>query len=97
MTTMAVKDASETSGSSLLTVGEVAFLTGASPRLIARIIRLDLVHPAETRPEPRFPVSVVPRVRRMLRMHRQLEVGWTSMALVLELLDRIEKLEDRGG
>lgn len=76
-----------------LTVREVAFLSGTKPQVISRITRLDLLRPAVDDPEPRFPPSVVPRVRRMLRIHRQLEVGWTSMALVLDLLDRIEELK----
>ena len=77
---------------SLLTVEEVAFLAGTSTQVIRRITRLELLSPAEREPEPRFPPAVLSRVRKMLRMHRELDVSWTSMELVLDLLDRVEKL-----
>ena len=76
----------------LLSVEEVAFLTGTNAQVIRRITRLELLRPARSEPEPRFEPAVLVRVRRMLRMHRQLDVSWTSMALVLELLDRVEDL-----
>jgi len=79
--------------SSLLSVEEVAFLTGTTVQIIRRITRLELVRPVRRTPEPCFPPAVLTRVRRMLRMHQQLEVSWSSMALVLDLLERVDKLQ----
>ena len=77
---------------SLLTVEEVAFITGTTTQVVRRITRLELLTPARREPEPRFPPAALSRVRRLLRMHRELEVSWTSMELVLDLLERIEEL-----
>ena len=76
----------------LLTVEEVAFLTGTSTQVIRRVTRLELLKPARREPEPRFSPAALSRVRRLLRMHRELEVSWTSMELVLDLLERVEEL-----
>ena len=83
---------SDVSGS-LLSVEEVAFLSGTTVQVLSRITRLELVRPAKDEPELAFSPAVLPRLRKMLRVHRQLEVSWTSMALVLDLLDRVEELK----
>jgi len=40
-----------------------------------------------------FPVSVVPRLVRAVRLYYELRVGASSLGLVLDLLDRIDALE----
>jgi hypothetical protein len=84
---------SRTPSDCLLTAGEVAYLTGTSLRMIRRLLDLELIVPAAAPLADCFPVDSVPRVRRILRLHRHLEVDLDSMSLVLELLDRIEELE----
>lgn len=42
-----------------------------------------------------YRVEKLPRTRKMLRLHYDLGVGWTSMDLVLRLLDRLAELERR--
>lgn len=79
-----------------VTQDQLAYIVGAHRRLIHQIVRLDCFpDPVEQGPEPRFPVDVVPLCRRALRLHFDLGVGWTSMELVLRLLERIEALESR--
>ena len=76
----------------LLSVEEVAFLSGTTTQVIRRITRLELLKPVRREPEPRFSPAALARVRRLLRMHRELDVSWTSMELVLDLLERVEEL-----
>jgi hypothetical protein len=36
---------------------------------------------------------MIPRLKKILRLHDKLGVSWTSMGLVMDLLDQIENLE----
>ena len=54
---------------------------------------LGLLDPRGEGDEPTFGPEALPRVRRMLRLRRDLQVGWTSLGLVLDLLERVERLE----
>ncbi len=74
-----------------LTLREVAYLTGARERVIERMVSFDLVEPADR--EWQFPPEVVPYIRRLLRLHADLGISWSSMPMVLDLLERIEELE----
>ena len=78
-----------------ITVTELAYCTGCSRATILELLEHDLLEPVESTPEPRFPVEAVRRVRRIRRIEVELEVGYPAMALVLDLLDRIEALERR--
>jgi hypothetical protein len=78
-----------------LTVGDIAYLAGAPRRLVERLIELDLVQPLRPGSPPCFSADAVSRVIRIRRIHVELGVSWTSMPLVLDLLDRIRDLEDR--
>ena len=83
------------SPSDLLSAEELANVVGIRPYLIERMVRLELISPATARPQRAFTPSVVPQVRKLVRLHYQLEVSWSSMGLVLELLKRIDDLESR--
>jgi DNA-binding transcriptional MerR regulator len=78
---------------SLLSVAEVARLTGLPANAITRFLDLGLIDPVETHPEPFFTVSVVLRVRRIVRIHRDLDVNWAGIGVVMDLLDKINALE----
>jgi DNA-binding transcriptional MerR regulator len=78
---------------SLLTLGEVARLAGVHPDLINRLIALGLIDPAETFPEPCFDISTVLRIRSILRLHHDLGVNWAGVGVIMDLLERIERLE----
>ena len=75
----------------LLTIRDVACLAGTTARAIQRMLSFDLIEPARTAPEPCFRCDVIVRVRRMRRLHVELGVSWSSMGIVLELLDRLER------
>lgn len=90
---------------SLLSFSEVARLAGIHPELLDRLVTLGLVDPvqsahpvqfaqaAHTSPEPLFDVATVLRIRRILRLRNELGVNWAGIGVVLDLLSRIEKLE----
>lgn len=96
---------------SFLSFSEVARLAGIHPELLDRLVTLGLVDPvrsvpsaqaAHTSPEPLFEVATVLRIRRILRLRNELGVNWAGIGVVLDLLSRIEKLEQeivslRGG
>ena len=79
----------------LLSLAELAWLAGATPEMIGDLLEWDLVMPRERDPEPWFAVEVLPQVRKAVRLHRDLGVSFCSMGLVLDLLERIEELENR--
>lgn len=78
---------------SLLPVGEVARLADIPPDFVAWLMDLGLIDPVETTPEPFFTVSVVLRIRRIVRIHRDLGVNWDGMGVVMDLLAKIDDLE----
>lgn len=84
---------------SLLSFSEVARLAGIHPELLDRLVTLGLVDPAQSvqsayaSPEPLFEVATVLRIRRILRLRNELGVNWAGIGVVLDLLSRIEKLE----
>lgn len=82
---------------SLLSIAEVARLTGMPADVITRFLDLGLIDPVETRPEPFFTVSVVLRIRRIMRIHRDLDVNWAGIGIIMDLLDKINALEHEVG
>ena len=80
-----------------LTVHDLAYVTGLSERVLRRLIALEVIEPDRGAPQLCFRTETVVRVRRMRRLHIELGVSWSSMPLVLTLLDRIEELERKAG
>ncbi len=76
-----------------LTITDVAFQTGLHPDFIRSLMDLDLIEGLPGEPEPAFEYRVIPRLNRIVRIKRDLGISLSSMALVLDLLDRIEELE----
>ncbi|MFH1998340.1 MAG: chaperone modulator CbpM [Planctomycetota bacterium] len=81
----------------LVNLRELACLVGTSRRVIERLVWFEVIEPVRTEPEECFPVDILPRVTRILRIREHLGVSWSSMGLVLDLLERIEILESRRG
>jgi DNA-binding transcriptional MerR regulator len=77
-----------------LSTDEVAARCGLHPSLVQRLVALGLIEPLEGRTD-RFPPHVTLRLQRALRLRRDLGLSYNGVALVLELLDRIENLERR--
>ena len=78
----------------ILTVEQAAFIAGTKPEIIKNLINHELIQTVHKEPEPVIHVKQIPKLKKVIRLHYDLGVGWNSMGLVLDLLDKIEKLED---
>ena len=83
--------------SSYLTLSEVAYRCGLHPELIERLLRIGLIDPVEgdVGGEVLFHADVIPLVRRILRLRNHLGVNYAGIGVILELMARIESLENR--
>jgi len=79
--------------SRVLPIDEVARLVDIQPDLVVRLVDWGLIDPVEISPEPYFEVSVVLRIRRILRIHYDLGVNWAGIGVVMDLLAKIDDLE----
>ena len=79
-----------------VTITELSYCSGISPETVRELLDYDLIEPVDSAPEIRFRSDVVGRVHTILRLHMDLEVGYPTMGLVLDLLERIERLESGG-
>jgi DNA-binding transcriptional MerR regulator len=76
----------------VLTAEELADAAGIRPARLARLIQLGLVEPV-TPGASQFTAATVARLRRMLRLHRQLGVNLIGAAIIVDLLERLERLD----
>jgi len=69
---------------------------GLHPDLVGRLVALGLVR-VSTGPAgaPGFPVRELATVARIRRLHDDLTLNYAAVGVVLDLLDRIDELEDR--
>jgi hypothetical protein len=73
---------------------ELAMGAGISVTRLGRLVRMGIVDPV--RPGTgEFTVGTLVRLRRMLRLQRDLGVNMTGAAIIAELVDRLERLEVR--
>ena len=79
----------------VLTLPELACMAGTSRQMIEALIDVELIEPCVLEPELVFDIEILPRVRKIIRLHLQLDVNISSLALVLDLMDRIDYLEKR--
>lgn len=82
--------------SGYLTLAEVACHCGLHPELVERLVRIGLIDCAvrNTNGEVLFHADVVPLVRTILRLRNHLGVNYAGIGVVLELMARIESLEN---
>ena len=74
---------------------ELAFLAGTTAEIIAQLVEMDLINPSQYSKACLFDIETVQTVRKILRMRRHLQISFDSMALIFDLLDRIDALEER--
>ena len=67
---------------------ELARALGLRPSGIERLIQLGLLDPA-----PEFEVTTVVRLRRVLRLRGDLGVNLVGAAIIVDLVDRLDRLE----
>jgi DNA-binding transcriptional MerR regulator len=78
----------------LVTLDGLAARTGLHPTLIERFVEYGLIEPVERAgAHMLFDVDCVARVRKIERLRRHLGANLASVAVILDLLDRLSKLE----
>ena len=77
----------------LLTAQELAQAVGISPARLARLVDLDLVEP--TAPgSSEFSAAAAVRLGRMLRLRADLGVRLFDAAIIVDLLERLDRVEE---
>ncbi|MGD9878004.1 chaperone modulator CbpM [Desulfococcus sp.] len=81
-----------------LRISEVAVCCRIHPGLVHRFVRLGLVDPIDTRETPErwlFESEAVPLIAKIIRLRNELGINYSGVGVVLDLLERINTLEDR--
>jgi chaperone modulatory protein CbpM len=76
--------------------GELCTLCRLSRTHLIELVEEGVVHPVGGKPEEwRFPSSDLARLRRALRLERDLQINLAGVALAMDLLDELERLRTR--
>ena len=79
---------------SLLTLEELADTAGLHPAMVERLVQCGLIEPASSSGAlPLFPASAEPRLRRIVRLRRDLGVNVAGVAVILQMRERLEALQ----
>jgi len=77
-----------------LTLDGLAVRTGLHPALIERFVEYGLIEPSELAgAQMLFDVGCVVRVRKIERLRHDLGTNMASVAVILDLLDRVNRLQ----
>ena len=76
-----------------LNIGELSRFAGLHPMMIQRLFRLGLIDPQIEEPELLFEDTVLFRIGTIMRMKNDLGLNFAGCGLVLDLLEKVEKLE----
>ncbi|MGP0592952.1 chaperone modulator CbpM [Nitrospira sp. T9] len=76
---------------------EVCTRLGIGKDMLEVCLQWEIIQPPEPDPEGMvlFPEDAIDRLSRGLRLHRDLGINWPGVSVALELLDRIEELEQQ--
>jgi len=77
-----------------LTVDQAAFIVGIKPGIIKYIITHEIIEIVDNTTQSTIHVKFIPKLKKIIRLHYDLGIGWNSMGVVLDLLDRIDELEN---
>jgi chaperone modulatory protein CbpM len=78
-----------------ITIHELSRLCECNLTVARRLFTIGLIEPLTAGETPLFDRSAVVRARKALRLKRDLRLNFDAMALVMDLLDRIDELERR--
>lgn len=80
-------------GPPAISLAELSRLCECQVQVVKRFIDTGLVEPVNEDEAPVFGAGSVIRLRKALRLKKDLNLNFDAVALVMELLDRIEELE----
>lgn len=75
-----------------LTLRELSHRVALPETTVTEIVELGIVEPAVVDDDWHFDEQVIMVVTRAARLHRDLHIDWSGVALALELLDEVESL-----
>jgi DNA-binding transcriptional MerR regulator len=75
-----------------LSVEDLAAAAGISPARLARLVTAGLIEPISP-DRSEFTAATAARLRRMLRLHADLRVSLAGARIIVDLLERLERLE----
>jgi len=78
-----------------ITIHELSRLCECRLSVAKRLFSIGLIEPLAAGTTPLFDRSAVVRARKAMRLKRDLDLNLNAVALVMELLDRIDELERR--
>ncbi len=78
-----------------ISLKELSRLCDCQPSVAHHLYRFGLLDPVSVSGEPLFSPTSVIRVRKALRLKRDLHLNFEAVGIVMELLDRIDELERR--
>jgi hypothetical protein len=88
--------ATESRSQTIVSAHELAAIAGITDVMLTRVVRLGLVEPLV--PGGReFPAACAPRLKRMLRLRLELGLNLAGAAVVVDLLERLARLEGELG
>ena len=78
---------------SYLSSEQLAAVAGINTATLARLVSVGLVEPTpnERGHSPMFSAATAARLRRMLRLHRDLGVNLIGAAIIVDLVERLER------
>jgi DNA-binding transcriptional regulator YhcF (GntR family) len=77
----------------MLSAEQLAAAAGISTATLERLVRAGVVESAANDGSV-FTAAAAARLRRMLRLHHDLEVNLEAATIIVELLERLDRLED---
>lgn len=77
------------------TLGELSHACGIHTELIIEMVDEGVIEPAASGNEWQFHGHSLVRAQRALRLVRDLDLNWPGAALVLDLLDELDRLQKR--
>jgi len=79
-----------------VTTSEVAYRCGLHPDFVERLVSLGLIDyvDRDINGDAIFHFDVIPLIRRIMRLRNHLGVNYAGIGVILELMDRIETLEN---
>jgi MerR-like DNA binding protein len=79
-------------GQTSLSAAELAAAAGITPMRLAELVELGVVEPSAPGASW-FTAASAARLRRILRLHADLDVDLADAAIIVELLERLDRLE----